>query len=154
MGSPATTRPNPAAVRASALELPWRGSLAYGSLLGAVAVAAPAWVGGDLRAAILPGVPAAIVLMLFLLGRRAERRRVTMALATSTAGFLALASVSSLGAIDRLSSEDPAIRGGVQFQLLCLGLSAVFLASTVPAWRRVNEEGAAADDELRMYEEL
>lgn len=74
-----------------------------------------------------------------------------MALATSTAGFLALTTVSSLSALDQL--REPGGRA-VLFQVACLGLSAAFLASTVSAWRRVNEQGRVADDELRMYEEL
>ncbi|WP_145195586.1 hypothetical protein [Planctomycetes bacterium Poly30] len=144
-------RPNPAAVRSAALAQPWRLSLGYALLLGALACVAPGWAGGDVRAALLPGVPSAIVLGLFWLGRNIERRRVTMALTTTTAGFLALTTMSSLGAVDRL--EGP---GGlaVAFQLACLALSAAFLATTATAWRRVNEEGAAADALLRMYEEL
>ena len=112
---------------------------------------APGWAGGDFRAALLPGVPAAIVLLLHWLGRDDRKRRVTMALATSTAGFLALTTISSLGALDKLGEP-----GGkaILFQILCLGLSAAFLGATVPAWRRVNEDGDAADAELRMYEEL
>ena len=144
-------RPDPAAVRSDALARPWRFSLFYGLSLIVVAGLAPDWAGGDPKAALLPGLPAAIVLILYWLGRRPRRRRVTMVLATSAAGFLALTTVTSLGALDRLGGP-----GGkaVLFQILCLGLSAAFLGSTVTAWRRVNEEGDAADAELRMYEEL
>jgi hypothetical protein len=149
--SPFPARPDPAAVRSAALKLPWRLSLGYALLLGLVALVAPDWAGGDPRAALLPGVPAALVGGLYWLGRSHQRRRVTMALTTITAGFLALTTVSSLGAIEQLQGP-----GGlsVAFQLLCLGLSAGFLAISAPAWRRVEELGTAADDQLRMYEEL
>ncbi len=147
----AQERPDPAIIRSEALSLPWRLSLGYGAALVVLAALAPGWAGGDLKAALLPGVPATIVLLLFWLGRIPYRRRVTMALTTSTAGFLCLTTASSLGALGRLGEP-----GGkaVLFQVLCLAFSAAFLASTVTAWRRVNEQGGAADAELRMYEEL
>ena len=70
-----------------------------------------------------------------------------MALATATSGMLAIATASSLGSLGDLN---PAVR----FQLACLAVAAVHLAVAAPAWRRVDREGAAADELLRMYEEL
>jgi hypothetical protein len=74
-----------------------------------------------------------------------------MSLSTAIAGFLALTTVSSLGAIDRLGEDGGAAVG---FQLGCLGASAAFLAVTAPAWKRVDREGTEADALLRMYDEL
>lgn len=149
--TPRTTpgsRPDPARVRSDALAGAWVASAAYGVVLAGIAVGAPGWTGGDLRAALLPGVPGAIVLALFLIGRAPARRRVTMALTTTVAGFLALTTASSLGALDADAG------GAVLFQVGCFVASVVFLTLTVPAWRRVNAEGDRADDLLRMYDEL
>lgn len=89
--------------------------------------------------------------LLFVLGARPTRRRAAMVLATTTAGFLALATVASVGSISLLGTE----RGpSVAFQLGCLAASAAFLARSAPAWRRVNADGDQADQLLRMYDEL
>lgn len=145
--SKSAVRPSPWAARAAALRLPWLLTLPYGGALTALAIGAPAWTGGDPKAALLPGLPAALALVLFVLGRAPHRRRVTVALTTTTAGFLALTTAASLGA---LAAPTPA---GL-FQAACFALSALYLVITVPAWRRVESEGAASDQLLRMYEEL
>lgn len=143
----AAGRPSPWAARTAALRLPWILSLPYAGLLTVLAVGAPGWTGGDPMASLLPGLPAVLTLCLFVLGRAPHRRRVTVALTTTTAGFLALTTIASLGA---LAVPTPA---GL-FQVACFALSALYLAITVPAWRRVESEGTASDQLLSMYEEL
>lgn len=140
-------RPNPAAARARALRSVWIATGVAALLLAALAAGASRWTGGDPRAALLPGVPAGLLAVLFVAGRRSRPRRVAMALATATSGMLAIATASSLGSLGDLN---PAVR----FQLGCLAAAAVHLAVAAPAWRRVEREGAAADELLRMYEEL
>ena len=139
-------RPNPARARARALRSVWIATGVAALLLAALAAGASRWTGGDPRAALLPGVPAGLLAVLFVAGRRSRPRRVAMALATATSGMLAIAT-ASLGS---LGDVNPAVR----FQLACLALAAVHLAVAAPAWRRVEREGAAADELLRMYEEL
>ena len=147
---PPSGRPDPHGVRSEALRGVWRSSAVLAATLGLLSLAGPAAT-GDARAALLPGVPAAAVLLLHLSGATPRRRRGSMVLCTTVAGFLALSTVSSLGALDRLGTQQgPA----VAFQVGCLTAALAFLARSVPAWRRVNEEGARADDLLRMYEEL
>ncbi|MEC8494376.1 MAG: hypothetical protein VXZ39_05615 [Planctomycetota bacterium] len=140
-------RPDPAAARARALGSVWIATGVAAVLLAALAAGASRWTGGDPRAALLPGVPAGLLAALFAAGIRPGPRRVAMALATATSGLLAIATVSSLGS---LGEPNPAVR----FQLACLVVAAVHLAVAAPAWRRVDREGAAADELLRMYEEL
>lgn len=143
-------RPDPDQVRSDALRGVWQSSAALAVTLAILAWNAPSWT-GDPRAALLPGVPAGFVGLLFLLGRTPPRRRAAMVLATTTAGFLALTTVASLGSISLLGTETgPA----VAFQLACLASSAAFLGRSAPAWRKVNTEGARADELLRMYDEL
>ena len=140
----------PDLVRSRALRGVWHWSAVLAATLAFLALRAPSWT-GDPLAALLPGVPAASLLLLFLAGRRPAIRRGAMVLATTVAGFLALATVSSLGAISLLGTDQGP---GVTLQLACLGASALFLARSAPAWRRVNAEGGQADDLLRMYDEL
>ena len=143
-------RPDPDGVRSLALRGVWHWSAVLSVLLGLLASQAPSWT-GDARAALLPGAPGAALAILFLAGRRAGLRRGAMVLATSTAGFLSLATIPSLGSISLLGTpQGPAIA----FQLACLGASAAFLARSAPAWRRVNTDGDEADRLLRMYDEL
>ena len=143
-GSP---RPDPAAARARALGSVWVTTGAAALLLAVLAAGASRWTGGDPRAALLPGVPSGLLAAFFAAGRRPGPRRAAMALATATSGMLAIATASSLGSLGDLN---PAVR----FQLACLAVAAVHLAVAAPAWRRVDREGAAADELLRMYEEL
>ncbi|MEM9802497.1 MAG: hypothetical protein AAGA20_19365, partial [Planctomycetota bacterium] len=103
--------------------------------------------GGDPLAALLPGIPGAIVALGFGLGRDPRRRRVPMAVSTTAAGFLALTTVASVGA---LGDPGPA----VWFQIGCFVFSILFLAATFPAWKKVNALGDEADALLRMYDEL
>ncbi|MEE2939770.1 MAG: hypothetical protein VX460_05245 [Planctomycetota bacterium] len=140
-------RPDPAATRARALGSIWVTTGAAAVLLAALAAGASRWTGGDPRAALLPGVPAGLLAVLFAAGIRPGPRRAAMALATATSGMLAIATASSLGS---LGDPAPAVR----FQLACLVIAAVHLAVATPAWRRVDRDGAAADELLRMYEEL
>lgn len=140
-------RPDPAGARAVALGSLWVTTGGCALALAGLAAGAPGWTDGDARAALLPGVPAGLLALLFALGMRPGPRRVAMALATATTGFLGLATVSSLGAI---GDPTPAVR----FQIACLIVAAVHLAVAAPAWRRVDREGAEADELLRMYEEL
>ncbi|MEM1449077.1 MAG: hypothetical protein AAGI22_08180 [Planctomycetota bacterium] len=144
-------RPDPDRIRSQALAGVWRASAVYAVCLGLLTVGAPRLTEGDPRSALLPGVPGAIVALLHVIGRRHGARRLAMALATATAGFLALTTCASLGALGRISGE-----GGsaVLFQVSCFALSGLFLAVTVPAWRRVNHDGDRADALLRMYDEL
>lgn len=143
-------RPDPGLIRGRALRGMWQWSAGLAVLLAILATKAPSWTGAPL-AVLLPGVPSATIAVLFLVGRRPHRRRVAMVLATTTAGFLALATVSSLGAISLLGTEQGA---AVAFQLACLGSATAFLARSAPAWRQVNAEGERADELLRMYDEL
>lgn len=140
-------RPDPVAIRAEALAPIWIVTALCAAALGGLALGAPGWTGGDDRAALLPGVPAALLLILHVAGRAPARRRVSMALATSISGFLALATASSLGA---LGEPTPA----VWFQIACFGVALLHVAVSAPAWRRVERSGGEADDTLRMYEEL
>ena len=133
--------------RGTSVRQPYRPTPGSRLLLAALAAGASRWTGGDPRAALLPGVPAGLLAVLFVAGRRSRPRRVAMALATATSGMLAIATASSLGSLGDLN---PAVR----FQLACLAVAAVHLAAAAPAWRRVEREGAAADELLRMYEEL
>lgn len=143
-------RPDPDRIRSSALRGVWQSSAALAAALAFLAWNAPSWT-GDPRAALLPGAPAAAMGLLFLVGTRPPHRRAAMVLATTTAGFLALATVASLGSIPLLGTEaGPA----VAFQLGCLACSAAFLARSAPAWRRVHADGDRADRLLRMYDEL
>lgn len=143
-------RPDPDRIRSSALRGVWQSSAALAAVLALLAWNAPSWT-GDPRAAILPGAPGAVMGLLFVLGARPARRRAAMVLATTTAGFLALATVASVGSISLLGTE----RGSaVAFQLACLATSAAFLARSAPAWRRVNADGDQAEQLLRMYDEL
>ncbi len=152
VSDPQATRPDPDVVRARALGGPWRLSALLGASLLALAAGAPGWTGGDPRAALLPGVPGVLQLGLFWLGTVPRRRRWTMALSTATAGALALATVSSLGALGARDTDRPG--ADVLFQVACFAFSALFLAATVRPWQRVNEEGDVAEAELRMFEEL
>ena len=143
-------RPDPDRIRSSALRGVWQSSAVLAAALALMAWKAPSWT-GDPRAAILPGAPGAVMALLFVLGARPARRRAAMVLATTTAGFLALATVASVGSISLLGTEQgPA----VAFQLACLASSAAFLARSAPAWRRVHADGEQADQLLRMYDEL
>ncbi len=143
-------RPDPDRIRSSALHGVWQSSAALAVTLALLAWNAPSWT-GDPRAALLPGAPGAVMGLLFLLGARPARRRAAMVLATTTAGFLALTTVASVGSISLLGTE----RGpAVAFQLGCLAASAAFLVRSAPAWRRVNADGDQAEQLLRMYDEL
>ena len=144
LGAP---RPDPAAARARALGSVWVTTAAAALLLAALAAGAPRWTDGDPRAALLPGAPAVLLAALFAAGIRPGPRRAAMALATATSGMLAVATVSSLGSLGDLTRA-------VCFQLACFVVAAVHLAVAAPAWRRVEREGSAADELLRMYEEL
>lgn len=146
-----TDRPDPAAVRARALGPLRAATWAYGGVLAALAVLAPGWTGGDLRAALLPGIPAVLCLALGALARTPARCRVCMALVTTIAGFLALTTAGSLGALGSMTEET---RSAVLFQVGCLAASGALLAVSAPCWRRTNEEGGRADDLDRMYDEL
>lgn len=148
--SPDGTRPDPDQVRSDALRGVWRWSAGLAGALGLLALLGPRLT-GDPLSALLPGVPGAAALALHLAGAAPRRRRAAMVLCTATAGFLALTTVSSLGALRDLGSP----RGpAVGFQLACLAAAAAFLARSAPAWRRVEVEGAEADGVLRMYDEL
>jgi len=139
------------AVRAAALAPLRAATLAFGLVLGGLAVGAPSWTGGDAMAALLPGAPGAAAIALWWIGRRPAARRVAMALATATAGSLALATAGSLGALGQVGGPGSA---AVLFQAACLGASLLLLAVAGPCWRRVHAEGEDADDRLRMFEEL
>jgi hypothetical protein len=143
-------RPDPVEARSRALTLLRGSSAAYAGVLVALALGAPGWTGGDPRAALLPGVPGILAAILFALGGKPARRRVAMALVTSIAGFLALATAGSVAAL----GEGGAGRPAVLFQLACFAASCALLAVAGPAWRRVNSRGEEADSLLRMYEEL
>ena len=143
-------RPDPDQVRSHALRGVWHWSAGLSVSLGLLASQAGSWT-GDARAALLPGVPGAALAVLYLAGRRPRLRRGAMVLATAAAGFLALATLPSLGSVSLLgTAKGPAIA----FQLACLGASAAFLVRSAPAWRRVNSDGDRADQLLRMYDEL
>ena len=148
-------RPTPWAARAAALRLPWLLTVPFAGTLAALTLGAPTWTGGDAKAALLPGIPAALSLALFVLGASPRRRRVTVALTTTVAGFLALTTVASLGALGgEAGDESGGPAAAAAFQAACFAASAVYLAATVPAWRRVESDGQASDQLLRMYEEL
>lgn len=146
----AAGRPDPAAVGADCLA-PVRGAgLLAGVALGALAVAAPELT-GDARAALLPGVPAALLLITHVLGRALEARRVAAIASTSIAGFAVLSTLPSLAALDQL--EGPHARA-VALQLGCLGVGALVLMRAWPAWRAFHERSDSAEATRQAFEEL
>ncbi|MEO0649985.1 MAG: hypothetical protein AAFZ65_04855 [Planctomycetota bacterium] len=113
-------------------------------LLGGFAAAAAL---NDARAALLAGLPGAALLVLAALGRTPARRRVTSVLATSTAGFLALASAPGLAGI----AEGAA---GAIYQAACFVVAGTVLLIAWPAWRRANAVGEQARARRALYDEL
>lgn len=95
----------------------------------------------------MPAVPAVIIATAFAIGRSPARRRASMVIAMAAAGVLIIATASALGALGEPDSA-------VWFQVACFAVSVTFVAIGVGPWRRVERDGAAADDLLRMYDEL
>jgi hypothetical protein len=148
---PATAgRPDPAAVGAACLAPVRRAGVWAGLVLALLAGCAPACT-GDPRAALLPGVPAVLLLLTHRLGRPLPARRVASVATTSIAGFAVLATLPSLAALDQLSGEHA---WAVGLQLACLLVGAVVLLCAWPAWRAFHSEAGAADATRRAFEEL
>jgi len=124
----------------------WRVSGAAAVVLAGLALGAPGWV-GDGRAAWLSGAPAVVVGGAFLAGRRMERRRVAMVVATAATGYLGLAALPGAVAIGTG-------RAGAQYSLACAIVCAVHLGVGWFAWRRANEVGRAAEAWAALREEL
>lgn len=139
-------RPDPTAVTARALGLLQHASLAAALGLAALTCAGVGSVGA-VGAAALTGTPAALLGLSWWAGRAPRRRRVAMVAATSTAGFLALATVGSLASLGATDSAS-------LYQVAAFALAATLLALAWPAWRRVEREGSAARAALALYEEL
>jgi hypothetical protein len=142
--------PDPDAVGAECLaRLRTVGWLA-GLGLALLAIAAPG-MAGDHRAALLPGVPAALLLATHALGRPLYARRIAGIATTSVGGFLVMATLPALTAMEELAG--PRARA-VGLQLACLALGAVILMSAWPAWRAFHSRAGQALLTRRAFEEL
>ena len=113
--------------------------LVLGGLAGALAL-------GDPRAGLLAAVPGGLLVALGLAGRDRRRRRVTCVMATSVAGFLALASAPGLA---RLAKGSP----GAAYQVGCLVVATAILVVAWPAWREANTVESSAKARRALYDE-
>jgi hypothetical protein len=143
-------RPDAVSVRALALRPLWIATWPVAGGLVALAAAAPQWTGSG-AAALLAGVPAFGLLLCAALGRAAHRRRVAMVLATSTCGFLALATFGGLSGLDALEGPH---RLAALYQLGCFALAVVHLGVARFCWTRTNTDGDAAEATAALYDEL
>ena len=146
----AAGRPDPAAVGADCLAPVRVAGLLAGVVLGLLAVAAP-WLTGDLRAALLPGVPAALLFAAHVLGRGLTARRIAAIASTSVAGFVVLSTLPSLAALDQL--EGPHARA-MGLQLACLIVGGAVLLRAWPAWRAFHELSVPAEATRQAFDEL
>jgi hypothetical protein len=124
-----------------------RATVPVGLALLVLAALAPGWT-GTLAAALLAGVPGIALVVTGRLARAPRRRRVALVLATSTAGFLALATVAGLSGL-----VGGAGLGGA-YQGLCCVCAAVLLAVAWPCWRRANAVGDSARAARSLFDEL
>lgn len=146
----AAGRPDPAAVGAVCLAPVRRAGFWAGLVLVGLAGCAPVCT-GDPRAALLPGVPAVLLLLAHRLGEPLAARRVASVATTSIAGFVVLATLPSVAALDQLSGEHA---GAIGLQLACLAAGSLVLLRAWPAWRAFHGKTGAADATRRAYEEL
>lgn len=146
----AAGRPDPAAVTAACLAPVRRAGCWAGLALGALAACAPACT-GDSRAALLPGVPAALLLITHRWGQPLPARRVASVATTSIAGFAVLATLPSLAALDQLRGEHA---WAIALQLACLTVGAAVLLRAWPAWRAFHGSASTADATRRAFDEL
>ena len=145
---PSAQAPDPIEVESEQLRPFWRWGIAYGVVLAVSAALGPWLCEGDPRAALLAGVPSLVVLLAVWAGREAPYRRLAMIALTATAGFLGLATISSV-----LSFRD--MPGGpLAYQATCCLVSAGTLIAAIPAWSRAARARSEAETLRDLYEEL